>query len=78
MGILWARLEAGRPGGGDVVRVAADDDGAVPRRPGGGAIVRVMADDDGAVPGHLGEGPIVSDMVLDVADDGAFKDPAER
>ena len=42
-----------------VVRVAADDDGVVPRCPSRGTIVRVMADDDGVVPGRPDEGAIV-------------------
>ena len=61
-----------------VVRVAADDDGIVPRRPGGGAVVGVAADDDGVVLGRLGGGAIVANVVLDVADDGAFEDLVER
>jgi len=68
----------GRPGRGAVVRVVANDDGVAPKRPGGGAVVGVAADHDGAVPGRLGEGTIVADVVLDVVDDGTFKDPAER
>ena len=39
-----------------VVRVAADDDGVVPRHPDGGAVVRVAADDDGVVTGCPGGG----------------------
>ena len=43
------------------------------------AVVRVVADDDGVVPGCLGEGARQSPrVVLDVVDDGAFGDPAER
>ena len=60
------------------VRVVADDDGVVPGRPGGGTIIGVAADHDGAVLGRPGEGTTVTDVVLDVADDGALEDPAER
>ena len=67
----------GRSGRGAVVRVVADDDGTVPGSPGGGAVVRVVADDDGAVPGRPDEGTTVSNVVLDVADDGALEDPME-
>ena len=49
--------------------------GSAPRP---GAIVRVAANHDGIVPGCPGEGITVADMVLDVADDDAFEDPAER
>ena len=42
------------------------------------AIVRVVADNDGIVPSCLGEGAMVTGMVLDVADDGTLRDPAER
>ena len=42
-----------------------------------GAIVRVAADDDGVVPGRPSEDTTVTDVVLDVADDGAPKDPSE-
>ena len=42
-----------------------------------GAVVRVAADDDGIVPGHPGEGTIVANVVLDIAGDGALKDPVE-
>ena len=41
------------------------------------AIVRVVADHDGIVPGHPSEDTTVTNMVLDVADDGALKDPSE-
>ena len=41
-------------------------------------VVRVAADHDGVVPGRPAEGTIVADVVLDIADDGAFEDPAER
>ena len=43
-----------------------------------GAVVRVAADHDGVVPGRLGEDTTVTDVVLDVVDDGALKDPVER
>ena len=43
-----------------------------------GAVVRVAADHDGVVPGRLGKDTIVTDVVLDIADDGALKDPTER
>ena len=41
-------------------------------------IVGVVADHDGVVPGRPGEDTTVTDVVLDVADDGALKDPSER
>ena len=66
------------PHPGAVVRVAADDDGVVPGCPGGGTVVRVAADDDGAVPGRPSGGTTVADVVLNVADDGAFKDLTEQ
>ena len=47
-----------------------------PPRP--GVVVRVAADHDGVVPRCPGEGTTVADVVLDVADDGALEDPAER
>ena len=50
--------------------------GSAPPHP--GAIVRVVADHDGVVPGCPGEGTIVTDVVLNVADDGALEDPMER
>ena len=43
-----------------------------------GAVVRVAADHDGIVPGCPGEGATVTDVVLDIADDGALEDPMER
>ena len=43
-----------------------------------GAVVRVAADHDGVVPGRPGEGTIVSNVVLDIANDGALEDPMER
>ena len=43
-----------------------------------GAVVRVVANHDGVVPGCLGKGTTIADVVLDVVDDGALKDPAER
>ena len=43
-----------------------------------GVVVRVVADHDGIVPGHPGEDTTVTNMVLDVADDGALKDLVER
>ena len=49
--------------------------GSAPRP---GAIVRVAADHDGIVLGCPSEGATVIDMVLDVADDGTLRDPAER
>ena len=42
------------------------------------AVVRVAADHDGVVPGCPGEDTTITDMVLDVADHGALKDPSER
>ena len=66
------------PRGGAIVRVVADDDGIVPRRPDRGAVVGVAADHDGIVPRCPKEGTTVADMVLNVADDGAFEDPVER
>ena len=49
--------------------------GSAPRL---GAIVRVADDHDGVVPRCPGEGATVTDVVLDVADDGALKDPTEQ
>ena len=43
-----------------------------------GAVVRVAADHDGVVLGCPGEGAMDTGMVLDVADDGTLRDPAER
>ena len=43
-----------------------------------GAIIRVVANHDGVVPGCPDEDTMVTDMVLDVADDGTLRDPAER
>ena len=43
-----------------------------------GAIVRVLADHDAVVPGRPGKGTMVTNVVLDVVDDGTFKDPVER
>ena len=68
----------GAPRSGAVVGIVADDDGVVPGCPGGGSIVEVAADHDGAVPGRPRVGTIVADVVLDVADGGAFEDPEER
>ena len=48
--------------------------GSAPRL---GAIVRVAADHNGVVPGRPGEGTTITDVVLDVADDGALEDPVE-
>lgn len=42
-----------------------------------GAVVRVVADHDGVVPRGPGEDTAVTDVVLDVADDGTLRDPAE-
>ena len=42
------------------------------------AVVRVMADHDGIVPRCPNGGAMVIDVVLDVADDGTFRDPSER
>ena len=42
------------------------------------AVVRVVADHDGIVPGCPGEDTTITDVVLDVADDGTLKDPAEQ
>ena len=50
-------------------------EGSAPRL---GAIIRVAADHDGVVPGCPDEGATVIDVVLDVADDGTLRDPAER
>ena len=61
-----------------IVRVVADHDGVVLGRPSRGAVVGVAADLDGAVPRCPGGGATVTDMVLDIADDGAFEDLAER
>ena len=41
-------------------------------------IVRVVADHDGVVPRRPSKGTTVADVVLDVADEGALEDPAER
>ena len=49
--------------------------GSAPRL---GAIVRVANNHDGVVPGCPSEDTMVTDVVLDVADDGALKDPSER
>ena len=49
--------------------------GSTPRP---GAVVRVVADHNGVVPGRHGEGAMVTDVVLDIADDGALEDPTER
>ena len=49
---------------------------AAPPRP--DAVVRVAADHDGIVPRRPGEDAMVADMVLDITDDGALKDPSER
>ena len=49
--------------------------GSAPRP---GDVVRVGVDHDGVVPGRPGEDTTVTDVVLDVADDGALKDPTER
>ena len=68
----------GHPGGGAVVRIAANDDGVVPRHSGGGAVVRVATDDDGVVPERPSGSAAITDVVLDVVDDGAPEDPAER
>ena len=43
-----------------------------------GAIVRVAADHDGIVPRCPSEDTMVTYVVLNVADDGALDDPAER
>ena len=43
-----------------------------------GPVVRVVADHDGVVPGCPGEGTIVTDVVLNIADDGALEDPMEQ
>jgi len=43
-----------------------------------GAVVKVMADHDGVVLGCPGEDTTITDVVLDVADNGALKDPSER
>ena len=49
--------------------------GSAPRP---GAIVKVAVDHDIIVPGHPSEDTMVANVVLDVADDGALRDPAER
>jgi len=49
--------------------------GSAPRL---GAVVRVAADHDGVVPGRPSKDSMVTDVVLDVADDGALRDPAEQ
>jgi len=49
--------------------------GSAPRL---GVVVRVVTDHDGVVPGCYGKGAMVTDVVLDVADDGALEDPVER
>ena len=46
--------------------------------PHSGAVVRVVADHDGIVLGCPSEGTMVADAVLDVADNGTLRDPAER
>ena len=46
--------------------------------PSPGAIVWVTADHDGIVPGCPSEDTMVTDVVLDVADNGALRDPVER
>ena len=43
-----------------------------------GAIVRVMVDHDNIVPGHPGRDTMVTDVVPNVVDDGALKDPTEQ
>ena len=43
-----------------------------------GGVVRVAVDHDGVVPGCPGKGTTVTDVVLDIADDGALEDPTER
>ena len=43
-----------------------------------GAVVRVAADHDGIVPRRPSEDTMVTYVVLNVADDGALDDPAER
>ena len=43
-----------------------------------GVIVRVVADHDGIVPRGPGKDTTVTDVVLDIADDGALRDPMER
>ena len=58
-----------------VVRFAANHIGILPRRSGRGAIIRVASDHDGVVPRCPGEDTTVTDVVLDVADDGALRDP---
>ena len=58
-----------------VVRCGLSSEGDAPRLD---TDVRVVADDDGVVPGCPREGTIVADVVLDVANDGAFEDPTER
>ena len=46
--------------------------------PRSGAIVKVAADHDDVVPGCPCEDTTVTDVVLDIADDGALRDPMER
>ena len=43
-----------------------------------GAVVRVAADHDGVVPRLPSEDTMVTNVVLDIADDCALKDPSER
>ena len=43
-----------------------------------GAVVMVATDHDGVVPRCPGEGTTVTDVVLNVADDGALEDFVER
>ena len=49
--------------------------GSAPRL---GAVVRVAADHDGVVPRCPSEDTMVNDVVLDMADDGALRDPTGR
>ena len=59
-----------------VVRSGLPPAGGAPHS---GAVVGVVAADDGVVPGCLGGGTPQSPVVmLDVADDGVFEDPAAR
>ena len=49
--------------------------GSAPRP---GVVVRVAADHDGVVLGCPSRDTMVTDVVLDVVDDGALKDPMEQ
>ena len=44
----------------------------------GGVVIGVVTDDDSVVTGSSGEDTAISDVVLDVADDGSFRDGSDR